>query len=341
MKYVLFLIAILLSTQALAINCAQAPSCEELGYSTQNNSNCLDDGYLICPFDSQYKKCVNFNCESLGFTKSEKSDWCGKLAFCPNDKSYTACKALCEIGDVYYSDGTCGYAQDYDASLGKTPAGVVYYVSDGGRHGKVINLKNLGKNASDRFNPADPYNSSTRFVWGIENDISNLENWHCDSFKSAAQTENRTTDFWSAGENYTDIIASYQSDDLQYPAPAARAFYPPQVQPDNPIVGHGQWYLPTIGELMDLFGYNYQDLGINTTCDKIKTGAKGTTKEIVNNTLKGLKNKNVDAEEFSEDKYLSSSEYNDVYFWTLDMKDGMRVFHSKHYSFYVRTSLAF
>ena len=99
MKYVLFLVMILFSGQAVALNCEKQPTCAELGYSTQDNPNCLDDGYLICPFDSQYKKCVNFNCESLGFTQSDKSDWCADIATCKGDKSYTLCQTPCIAWD--------------------------------------------------------------------------------------------------------------------------------------------------------------------------------------------------------------------------------------------------
>ncbi len=99
MKYILFLIAILFSSQAVALNCEKQPTCAELGYSTQDNPNCFSDGYLICPFDSQYKKCVNFNCESLGFTQSDKSDWCADIATCKGDKSYTLCQTPCIAWD--------------------------------------------------------------------------------------------------------------------------------------------------------------------------------------------------------------------------------------------------
>ena len=99
MKYVLFFIAILFSNQVVALNCERQPTCEELGYSTQDNPNCFSDGYLICPFDSQYKKCVNFNCESLGFTKSDKSEWCADIASCKGDKSYTLCQTPCLAWD--------------------------------------------------------------------------------------------------------------------------------------------------------------------------------------------------------------------------------------------------
>ena len=99
MKYVLFLMMILFSGQAVALDCSKQPTCAELGYSTEENPNCFSDGYLICPFDSNYKKCVNFNCESLGFTQSDKSDWCADIATCKGDKSYTLCQTPCIAWD--------------------------------------------------------------------------------------------------------------------------------------------------------------------------------------------------------------------------------------------------
>ncbi len=347
MRYMMFLLGLMFANVANAIDCEKVPTCEELGYSTEDDPYCADNGYMYCPLDYSYKKCVNYDCAKMGFTDSDKTSWCGKLIKCKGNESFTACACIepqpepCAVGSVYYANGACSSVEKYQGC--GIPVGVVYYVTDNGTHGKVINLKDLGKSAGGKFNPADPYNNSVSkaFVWGIENDISNLKNWYCNSFKSVAQTEDRTAGFWSEGKNYTNIIASYQNDDLQYPAPAAKKFYPPEVEPKNPIVGQEKWYLPTIGELMDLFGYDYQNLGIDVGCDEINTGATGEIKKIVNNTLSTLKNNGVDAEELTEKKYSSSSEFDAKYSWTLDMKDGTRTFHSKHYGFSVRTSLAF
>ena len=140
MKYVLFLVMILFSTQAVALNCEKQPTCEELNYSKEENPKCADNGYILCPYDQTYKKCVQYSCESLGFTKSDKNPWCKNIATCPNNPNYTLCtKASCDIGDVYYSDGSCGLVDDYNGS--KIPVGVVFYITDGGYHGKVASLK--------------------------------------------------------------------------------------------------------------------------------------------------------------------------------------------------------
>ena len=349
MKYVLFLIAILLSTQALALNCAQAPSCEELGYSTQNNSNCLDDGYLICPFDSQYKKCVNFNCESLGFTKSEKSDWCGKLAFCPNDKSYTACKALCEIGDVYYADGTCGYAKDYDGK--KIPVGVVYYVTDDGRHGKVINLKNLTRvSKSSAFDPTNPYKGDTNLYWGYQDhDVLGLVHYNSNMVNPL---KNRAPDVYDGKGNTNKILATSAPKNCNYgknteeyyqycipqAAQAAHDFYPQEGLKNDLKVGQGQWYLPALGELLDLYGYDTSKI-VGFRQDS--SGAIGDIKKIINTTLSALKAKGVDAESLTDEYYWSSLEYDQQFSFEFHMSNGYRYNDWRKADRCVRASLAF
>lgn len=74
-----------------ASNTTAAGDCKTLGYSTVNVEGCKH--YLYCPFDKSYKKCVDAgkSCVELGFTKGDKSSWCGKLITCDSDRTYTAC----------------------------------------------------------------------------------------------------------------------------------------------------------------------------------------------------------------------------------------------------------
>ena len=350
MKYVLFLIMMLFSSQAVALNCEKQPTCAELGYSTQDNPNCLDDGYLICPFDSNYKKCVNFNCESLGFTQSDKSAWCKNIAACPNNKNYTACiKATCEIGDVYYSDGSCGLVEDYNGS--KTPVGVVYYVSDGGYHGKVINLKDLGKEAKNKpFDPANPYNTSYQY-WGYYNyNIPELTNYNSND-NMLTQLQNRDQGLYDGKSNTVKILSAsgltncnydkstegYYQHCIAEAAQAARDFYPLEGLKEDSKVGQGKWYLPALGELMDLYGYNNSDIMSFAG----KSGANGNTKNTVNTTLTALKNKGVTAAVLSSYYYWSSSENNSLSSWNFGMGDGNRANLVKNEARLIRASLEF
>ena len=179
MKYVLFLIAILFSNQALALDCSKQPTCEELNYSKEENPKCADNGYILCPYDQTYKKCVQYSCESLGFTQSDKSAWCSEIITCPQNSVYTACNCLkprCNIGDVFYADGSCGDVKDYTAD--KVPVGVVYDTNCAGG-GKAINLKDLTTNNNYLFDPAKPYtNTRSTFYFGLsQTNIPDLQNY--------------------------------------------------------------------------------------------------------------------------------------------------------------------
>ncbi len=351
MKYVLFLVMFLFSSQAVALNCERQPSCEELNYSKDDDPQCADDGYILCPFDFSYKKCAQPDCQKIGYTKSEKSGWCGKLAFCPSDKTYTACKALCEVGDIYYSDGTCGYADDYDGT--KIPVGVVYWVTDNGRHGKVINLKDLGREANNKpFDPANPYDTRHRYLyWGYYyKDLSTLK-----SYSATISTVNAfkayDPDLYD-GKGDTDKILAvqeptcyYEQDTAEYyqicipqAALAARDFYPPEVDKNDSKVGQGKWYLPALGELTELYGYD----NANITKSVGTSGAEGNNKTLVNNTLGALKGKKVEAEKLTESSYWSSSRESQYNAWVLGMTKGYRESHHRNQPYTpVRVSLEF
>ncbi len=320
MKYVLFLIAILFSNQAVALNCERQPTCEELNYSKEDNPKCDKNGYILCPYDQSYKKCVQYNCESLGFTQSEKSDWCADIITCPQNSVYTACNCLksrCNIGDVFYADGSCGDVKDYTED--KIPVGVVYDTNCAGG-GKVINLKDLGS-----------------FQWGSDGvDIQDLTNLPCSAFEGS-RTEDRNDPFWSAGQENTEIICKAQDHNSQYAAPAAKAFYPREGLQNDLLVGAGKWYLPTLGELMDLYGYNYQSLG---DCET-SVGGNGNNKQAVNNTLNSLESKGVDAQPFTNAYYWSSSEYATNHAWGLHIDSGGRNDELKNKPHHIRVSLEF
>ena len=350
MKYVLFLMMVLFSGQAVALECVKQPTCEELNYSKDDDPQCADDGYILCPFDFTYKKCLQPDCAKMGYTKSEKSSWCGKLAFCPSDKSYTLCKALCEVGDVYYVDGTCGYATDYDNT--KTPVGVVFYVTDEGRHGKVINLHDLGRESEDSsFDPTNPYNGSKNLYWGYyAYDVPSLKNYKENILDPL---RNRDPDLYDGKGNTAKILAAakpkcdYEENTKGYyqycvpqAAQAAYDFYPLESLKNDSKVGKGKWYLPALGELMDLYGYD------NASIMEFygESGGKGNNKILINNTLTILKNKGVRAEKLTESYYWSSVERDEYNSWEFNMPNGNRGTHSKtsyNNADFIRVSLEF
>ena len=327
MKYVLFLIAILFSNQAVALNCEKQPTCEELNYSKDDDPNCAEDGYILCPFDFSYKKCAQPDCQKMGYTQSNKSDWCGKLAFCPTDKTYTACKALCEIGDVYYADGTCGYVQDYDNT--KTPVGIVFYTYDEGRHGKVISLHHLTFDENFNFNPENPFGQDNwQPHFGLANVVPQIKGFSSDQELINALQKHEAYAF--GGFENTDILintkpesCTYQEKTLNYNkfcqatmALAAHNFYPPKVDSANPITGQGKWYMPSVGELVLLWNPDMSKLKSNGVAGdwwKIKNTATPDICDKVDETLQALKDKNIQTSLLEEQgNFLWSSSYLDA-----------------------------
>ena len=70
-----------------------------------------------------------------------------------------------KIGDVLYTDKSYGAADAYNGS--KTPAGVIYAVSDDGTTVKIIGLRDLGFSESfkvNNFDPENPYNDTVKVI---------------------------------------------------------------------------------------------------------------------------------------------------------------------------------
>ena len=112
MRYVLILLGLFVVNVANAMKCENLPSCEELGYSKESVKGCAEDGYVSCPFDETFRKCVEYNCETLGFTESDKRSWCADLIKCRGNEKMTLCQKSCfamtyqELKDLA-SSGKC------------------------------------------------------------------------------------------------------------------------------------------------------------------------------------------------------------------------------------------
>lgn len=81
--------------------CKEIPDCLNLGYVS--NASCREGTWVACPFDINFKKCVNASCEQMGFTADDKSRWCEEEVPCPSDRNYTLCA----------SEGTCVEQDEY------------------------------------------------------------------------------------------------------------------------------------------------------------------------------------------------------------------------------------
>ncbi len=347
MRYMLILLGLLWVSTASAMDCEKVPTCEELGYSTEDDPYCADNGYMFCPFNHDYKKCVQYNCEKLGFTEDDKTSWCGKLAKCKGNPRMTLCQNLCEVGDVYYDDGTCGYAKDYDPNdKTKIPVGVVFYVTDEGRHGKVTALRlarALNKHAYEPSNegatitilPYGPY------VAGISSDKKEeYDGKIIAGFKSLDPVV-------CDGKAHTKILAQYKSSSEQCKSLAETSreyevncqctaakrsylYYPEESLKDNPKVGQYQWYLPSSCEMMLLWG---------TDPDKVDafsgtSGAIGDVWKIIDQTLTLLSQKGINVERGTNHHWTTNAR-------TFGLITGDRGYDHNHRSFPARPMLQF
>ncbi len=305
MRYLLFLLGLLFANVAQAIDCEKVPDCEELGYSKAEDSNCADNGYMFCPFDREYKKCVQYNCAKLGFTEDDKSSWCGKIVKCKGNQKFTACKALCEIGDVYYADGTCGYVQDYDNT--KTPVGIVFYTYDEGRHGKVISLHHLTFDENFNFNPENPFGQKM-IQASVKSPDTTLPLTPYPSHEAIIAVLKNNERSAYAGKENTQILWENSA------ALMVKDFYPLNVASSNPITGQGKWFLPSVGEFLMLWNPDTSQLIIknNHTIQGVAPETDPIIRNQVDASLKVLKTRGVQVS-----LLLSPSNY----YWTSTYRD--------------------
>ena len=194
-KFLLLGTSLSLTPTLVQAQCA-VTDCQQLGYTSLKSC----DGGLKCPF-GEYWACP----------KVEEKAVLGQC---------TGYAKNCSIGQILNSDGTCST----DKVSGKTPIGVVVYISGG----------------SDKCGyamTASPI--ATSIQWGgYGTDISSLPNY--------ADGQDAITDFDVSG-NMTKIIQAGSSS--TYPAAYAALNYAPSAAPTS----KGKWALPTAGILNSLY----------------------------------------------------------------------------------------
>lgn len=232
---------------------------------------------------------ININCTSLGYQKPFYTEKCadGSVPLsCPFDSSYKFCDgAVCHIGDVFLSDGTClpfaaitaeNVAAWRSAEAEKFPIGVVYMLTDQNGnvvvaenldrtvsdHGRVISLKDLRLSSSGVFDPANPYEGNARIQWGgIGMSLPLLP--HADVMQAVlwAAGNEGAAEIYQGKQNTKKIINTPMKEGCTSAvtcSPTAALittqFYPDQRIQTHPQFGAGNWYLPSVGEMLELVG---------------------------------------------------------------------------------------
>ena len=120
------------------------------------------------------------------------------------------------------------------------------------------------------------------------------------------------------GKENTRIMFFDSGYDIEAKAPyAALLFY---VGDKEGEFGQGKWYLPSIGEWIDIYGANLMDI----TNSVGSSGSVGNNKTLIENALKKLADKNAEADVFVANKYYLSSNLNERFAWVISMSSGYR-----------------
>ena len=195
------------------------------------------------------------------------------------------------IGDVMYADKSWGSASDYDGS--KTAVGVITDVHDDGAV-TIMSLKDLrfnGAYKADNFDPDHPYTSSSATsAWFTQSefDVTAVEDYNQSALISALRSgvDEATADgsfsthtLFNGKANTAAIYAEKGKAALM--AYDARIFYAPGVGSSNSTFGKGKWYLPSVGELMNAYGYNFAAVGTGAT-----SGATGAGRDKIGITIR-------------------------------------------------------
>ena len=134
------------------------------------------------------------------------------------------------------------------------------------------------------------------------------------------------------GEANTHAITDQLGGDASA-ANAALQFTPDKSLKDDADFGQGTWYLPAIGELMDMYG---TDTSKMTAGWGSSSGAVGDNKKAINDALGELEKYGI-ATKLTNGYYWSSSETSGRYHsWSFGMGSGYRDASSKSNNYYLR-----
>ena len=127
----------------------------------------------------------------------------------------------------------------------------------------------------------------------------------------------RNTSLFDGRANTQAMLDQIGADALA--ATAANQFYAPGTSKNDANFGQGTWYLPAIGELMEMYGINANEM----LPESGTSGANGENKTIINDALSILKNKGVNTATLGG-YYWSSSEHSHSYSWAFYAGNGER-----------------
>ncbi len=344
MKKLFFVLSFLAFVPAVQaqMDCEEVPSCAELGYT---QDSCAGGKGVRCPFDESKFYCSGVkqlpDAENPGVTDENWSAECAdKINYCTaynNDCQCTACE------DTYLvSDGACvpecDKSVDICAAENKTfnSANCVceacptnyQFNSETKACEQIACDKTKVEHCATYDSEYEPCNCQTcetnyllvdgvckKMCTKVENCTaydSEYDPCNCTACEDGYIFENgacvvdpcvekcKIAYPLFAGQDNTNAVID-QIGNQALAAYAAHRFY---VGDKNGDFGQGKWYLPSIGEWMYSYGTDVAQM----TAGMGTTGSVGENQSLIDNALKALSSKGVNAE-VSNQVYWSSSEY--------------------------------
>jgi len=285
-------------------------SCSEYpgGFSeipANKTCNTIKLGKLTCYVDCQCSPAFSYTCSGKAVGKGTACD--GKFTACTCPDNYAACEGIqTGVGTPCTADGGEKYA-DCECPIEYTLAcdGAGEIGSDDGCNDKYRSCKCKTTWTSC---PGNAGRGTACTADGV------LKFSSCQAGSISSQCHNSDALFDGRARTQ-EIIDSLGSDAIT--ATAAVQFYAPGVAADDPNFGQGHWYLPAIGELMQLVGWDFtaarkflkRDPNSSYVNDNLTTeGRKGDNLTKVNNSLvKVGGTKFITTSSIQTDAYVSSS----------------------------------
>lgn len=312
--------------------------CAELGYTQES----CKYGGVACPYDKSKFYCAKWKCQDGRYFPTGTAPNINQEAVTTTYKDMECVDLIdvkCDVGNVYYHDGTCGLAANYDGS--KIPVGIVFATSPNYNWGKIVSINNLALKNRAYFDVNSPYSSSEAMYWGLSGYKStSLTNFTLADLNKAVINENYEaidgfnntiliSDETSSNTVCTNGSLSANSEDYaKQCVPSAflvaLAYYPHSTLSTNNVVGAGKWYVPSMYEAMQLYGYNFNNVNI----DNNKSGALRDVLNKVNSSLSVLRAKGVNALTISGNN-LVSNELGLSTAFSLNFDEGTRAVYNK------------
>ncbi len=209
-------------------------------------------------------------------------------------KHYACVRPVCKPDNIMVED--CQAQGDGHNCIASTEENCTDYCDISGCQDKCAYLRRTGQARSD-----------CQYGCAVGKEVSGCTDLCYECGEKPESPTNTCADIYDGKSNTTAIISQLGADALA--ATAANQYY---VGDKNGDFGQGKWYLPSIGELVDMYGVDPDQI----TSGSGTSGATGGYIERINNALIALYDKGIDTDILS-DTYWSSSEHSADHVWTL------------------------